>query len=77
MSIAITGCSGLIGPALWRRLRHEGHNVVAVGTALIAEAERDAKDPPSVLLSGSAIGSYGSSETRTPAKPRSHKLDRP
>lgn len=34
-----------------------------VGTALIAEAVRSASRPPSVLLSGSAIGFYGSSPT--------------
>jgi uncharacterized protein (TIGR01777 family) len=36
-----------------------------VGTALIAQAVNDATNPPSVLLSGSAIGIYGSSETET------------
>lgn len=32
-----------------------------VGTSLVAQAVNDAADPPSVLLSGSAIGYYGSS----------------
>lgn len=36
-----------------------------VGTALVAQAVNDAKNPPSVLLSGSAIGVYGSSPTAT------------
>jgi uncharacterized protein (TIGR01777 family) len=36
-----------------------------VGTALVAQAVNDAEDPPSVLLSGSAIGIYGSSDTET------------
>ena len=36
-----------------------------VGTALVAEAVRSASPPPSVLLSGSAIGFYGSSPTAT------------
>lgn len=122
MSIAITGCSGLIGTALSRRLRDEGREVVpvvrripgdneigwsikenridtgafdgfdavvhlagagigdhrwtasyklelvesrTVGTALVAEAVRDANDPPSVLLSASAVGFYGASQTKT------------
>jgi uncharacterized protein (TIGR01777 family) len=34
-----------------------------VGTSLIAEAVRSASNPPSALLSGSAIGFYGSSLT--------------
>lgn len=36
-----------------------------VGTALVAKAVNDAANPPSVLLSGSAIGFYGSSPTAT------------
>ena len=36
-----------------------------VGTALVAQAINEAKQPPSVLLSGSAIGYYGSSPTAT------------
>jgi uncharacterized protein (TIGR01777 family) len=36
-----------------------------VGTALVAKAINDAANPPSVLLSGSAIGYYGSSPTAT------------
>ncbi|MFT6289941.1 MAG: hypothetical protein ACJAR2_000526 [Ilumatobacter sp.] len=36
-----------------------------VGTALVAQAVNDAENPPSVLLSGSAIGIYGSSDTET------------
>lgn len=36
-----------------------------VGTALVAEAVRTAARPPLVLLSGSAIGYYGSSPTAT------------
>ncbi len=36
-----------------------------VGTALIAQAINEAQNPPSVLLSGSAIGYYGSSDTTT------------
>ncbi|WP_420450847.1 TIGR01777 family oxidoreductase [Ilumatobacter sp.] len=32
-----------------------------VGTALVAEAVNDATDPPATLLSGSAVGYYGSS----------------
>lgn len=122
MRIAITGSSGLVGSALSRRLRGDGHEVVpvvrstpgdneigwsvdekrieaqafdgidavvhlagagisdhrwtddykreilesrTVGTALVAEAVNEASDPPSVLLSGSAIGWYGSSRTAT------------
>ena len=34
-----------------------------VGTALVAQAINDASTPPPVLLSGSAIGYYGASET--------------
>lgn len=36
-----------------------------VGTALVAKAVNGAKNPPSVLLSGSAIGIYGASQTAT------------
>lgn len=36
-----------------------------VGTALVAKAVNDAANPPSVLLSGSAIGIYGASPTAT------------
>ena len=36
-----------------------------VGTALIAAAVNDAANPPKVLLSGSAIGYYGASESDT------------
>jgi uncharacterized protein (TIGR01777 family) len=36
-----------------------------VGTALIAQAVNNAANPPTVLLSGSAIGVYGSSDTAT------------
>lgn len=36
-----------------------------VGTALVAEAVNDATNGPKVLLSGSAIGFYGSSPTET------------
>ncbi|MCP3856377.1 MAG: TIGR01777 family protein [Actinomycetia bacterium] len=120
MRIAITGSSGLIGTALARHLREDGHEVVPVvrrppgdneigwsvdenriednafdgldaivhlagagigdrrwtarykrellnsrivGTSLVAEAARTAANPPSTLLSGSAIGFYGSSLT--------------
>lgn len=36
-----------------------------VGTALVAKAINDAANPPTVLLSGSAIGIYGASTTAT------------
>lgn len=122
MRIAITGASGLIGTALSKKLKTDGHEVVpvvrsqpkageigwsvdeeriddgafdgidgvvhlagagigdhrwtddykreimssrSVGTAIVAQAVNDAKNPPSVLLSGSAVGYYGSSRTVT------------
>ena len=36
-----------------------------VGTAIVANAVNTAKNPPSVLLSGSAVGIYGASTTAT------------
>lgn len=36
-----------------------------VGTALVAQAVNEAKNPPKVLLSGSAIGYYGASVDKT------------
>ena len=36
-----------------------------VGTALIAQAVNDAANPPTVLLSGAAIGYYGADRTET------------
>jgi uncharacterized protein len=120
MRIAITGASGLIGTALSKRLKADGHEVAPVvrrqptadeigwsieeeridsgafdgidavvhlagagigdrrwtsaykeeiltsrtiGTRLVAEAIASASTPPSVFLSGSAIGIYGSSPT--------------
>ena len=122
MRIAITGASGLIGTALSRRLRDDGHEVVpvvrhapaddeigwsiderriddgafdgidavvhlagagigdkrwtddykreiltsrTVGTALVANAVTSATNGPSVLVSGSAVGYYGSNPDAT------------
>ena len=118
MRIAITGASGLVGSALQRRLRTDGHEVIPVvrqtpaddeigwsieeqriddgafdgidavihlagasigswrwtdkykrkilssrtiGTGLVAQAIAEAKNPPEVLVSGSAVGFYGAS----------------
>ena len=116
--IAITGASGLVGSALQKRLRADGHEVIPVvrrtptdaeigwsideqridtgafdgidavvhlagagiggwrwtdkykrtilrsrtiGTGLVAKAIAEAKNPPEVLVSGSAVGFYGPS----------------
>jgi uncharacterized protein (TIGR01777 family) len=55
-----------IGDARWTDERKsEILESRTVGTSLIAQAINDATNPPSVLLSGSAIGFYGSSPDKT------------
>jgi len=55
-----------IGDKRWTdEYKQEIRSSRTVGTALIANAVNAAKNPPSVLLSGSAIGIYGSSQTAT------------
>ena len=55
-----------IGDKRWTdEYKQEIRSSRTVGTALIANAVNAAKNPPSVLLSGSAVGIYGSSLTAT------------
>jgi uncharacterized protein (TIGR01777 family) len=55
-----------IGDKRWTdKYKEEILSSRTVGTALISNAVNAAKNPPSVLLSGSAIGIYGSSLTAT------------
>ena len=55
-----------IGGSRWtEEYKREIMQSRTVGTAIVAQAVNDAERPPTVLLSGSAMGYYGSSRTET------------
>ena len=55
-----------IGGSRWsEEYKREIMQSRTVGTAIVANAVNEASNPPSVLLSGSAMGYYGASRTQT------------